>query len=87
MGEIFISVVFLTLCEGIHLYFNVVAVFMVPKRRYLAKLSLIGWVGPMVLVAITLAVEATVSVGYKMKVSNSNLIHSQTALIMQITYY
>ena len=62
-------------CEGIHLYFNVVAVFRIPKRRYLMKLSFIGWLAPLILVAITLIVEETTTFGYKMKVTKPLSAH------------
>lgn len=54
-------------CEGIHLYYNVVAIFRIPKRRYLSKLSILGWLVPLFLVSITLLVERTKDKGYSLK--------------------
>ena len=71
-------------CEGIHLYFNVVAVFRIPKRRYLMKLSFIGWLAPLILVAITLIVEETTTFGYKMKVTEPLSAHQSLDIFGQI---
>jgi len=53
-------------CEGIHLYYNVVAIFRIPKRRYLLKLATLGWFVPLLLVSMTLVVEKTSAAGYRL---------------------
>jgi len=75
-------------CEGIHLYFQVVAVLSRPRHKYLTKLSLFGWGLPIPLSITALLVEkfGTKHNGFTLRFSNLDFA-GETVTGPNIVYY
>ena len=74
-------------CEGIHLYYSVVAIFRIPKRRYLLKLSILGWFAPAVLVGLTLLIEQVTTRGYTLRFEYYDQMADELDLYEKVNFW